>query len=375
MNSKHLFFWSHVRAKTKTKSTLGAIENLQGNLTSDDTESANILNDYFASVFEVEENDQIPEFEERNYDSALIDIEINEEQISKIVNDLKPNKSQGPDRIHPRILKETSQCITSPLEKIFRKSLDEGILPDDWKSANVTAIHKNGDRKKAENYRPISLTSVAGKAMEKMIRDKLVNHMERNNLFTKSQHGFVSGRSCTTQLLEFMEEATQALDRGEDVDVIYLDFAKAFDKVPHKRLLRKLSGYGIKGKVYNWIKEFLSNRKQRVVINGTKSEWRKVTSGIPQGSVLGPILFLIFINDMPEVLNCCIKLFADDAKLYSPIKEENDRIRMQVGLKMLKNGPKYGKCSSISKNANIFTLGKIFQTHNISCQWTKTQQK
>ena len=144
------------------------------------------------------------------------------------------------------------------MEKIFRKSLEEGILPDERKSANVTAIHKNGDRKKAENYRPISLTSVAGKAMDKIIRDKLVNHMERNNLFNKSQHGFVSGRSCTTQLLEFMEEATQALDRG-DVDVIYLDFAKAFDKVPHKRLLKKLSGYGIKGKVYNWIKEFLSN--------------------------------------------------------------------------------------------------------------------
>ena len=108
-----------------------------------------------------------------------------------------------------------------PIGKIFRKSLEEGILPDNWKSANVTAIHKNGDRKKAENYRPISLTSVAGKAMEKIIRDKLVNHMERNNLFNKSQHGFVSGRSCTTQLLEFMEEATQALDRGEDVDVIW----------------------------------------------------------------------------------------------------------------------------------------------------------
>ena len=233
-------------------------------------------------MFEVEENDQIPEFEERNYDSVLMDIEINKDQISKIINALKPNKSQGPDRIHPRILKETNQCITSPLEKIFRKSLEEGILPDDWKSANVTAIHKNGDRKKAENYRPISLTSVAGKAMEKIIRDKLVNHMERNNLFNKSQHGFVSSRSCTTQLLEFMEEATQALDRGEDVDVIYLDFAKAFDKVPHKRLLKKLTGYGIKGKVYNWIKEFLSNRKQRVVINGIQSEWRKVTSRIPK---------------------------------------------------------------------------------------------
>ena len=234
---------------------------------------------------------------------------------------------------------------------------------------------KKGIEKKAENYRPISLTSVTGKAMEKIIRDKLVNHMERNNLFNKSQHGFVSGRSCTTQLLEFMEEATQALDRGEDVDVIYLDFAKAFDKVPHKRLLKKLSGYGIKGKVYNWIKEFLSNCKQRVVINGIQSEWRKVTSGIPQGSVLGPILFLIFINDMPEVLNCCTKLFADDAKLYSPIKEENDRIRMQVGIKNAEEWAKYGKCSSISRNANIFTLEKIIQTHNISCQRTKTQQK
>ena len=212
--------------------------------------------------------------------------------------------------------------------------------------------------KKAENYRPISLTSVAGKAMEKIIRDKLVNHMERNNLFNKSQHGFVSGRSCTTQLLEFMEEATQALDRGEDVDVIYLDFAKAFDKVPHKRLLKKLSGYGIKGKVYNWIKEFLSNRKQRVVINGMQSEWRKATSGIPQGSVLGPILFLIFINDMPEVLNCCMKLFADDAKLYSPIKEENDRIRMQVGLKNAEEWAKIWKMFFHIKKCKYLHIGK-----------------
>ena len=324
---------SHVQAKTKTKSTLGAIENLQGNLTSDETKSANIPNDYFASVFEVEENDQIPEFEERNYDSALMDIGINEKQISKIINTLKPNKSQGHDRIHPRILKETSQCITSPLEKYSGNHKMKASCQTTEKEQMYQQYIKTAIEKKAENYRPISLTSVAGKAMEKMTRDKLGNHMERNNLTTKSQHGFVSGRSCTTQLLEFMEEATQALDRGEDVDVIYLDFAKAFDKVPHKRLLRKLSGYGIKGKVHNWIKEFLSNRKQRVIIDRTKSEWRKVTSGIPQGSVLGPILFLIFIFDMPEVLNCCIKLFADDSKLYSPIKEENDRIRMQVGSK------------------------------------------
>ena len=167
---------------------------------------------------------------------------------------------------------------------------------------------------------------------KKIIRDEFVNHMGTNNLFTDAQHGFISGRSCTTQLLEFMEEITLSLDKGEDVDIIYLDFAKAFDKVPHRRLLKKLSGYGIKGKIYTWIKEFLSNRKQRVAISGVFSEWKHVTCGIPQGSVLGPILFLIFINDMPEVLNCCAKFFADDAKVYSPIKAENDRIRLQVGV-------------------------------------------
>ena len=158
----------------------------------------------------------------------------------------------------------------------------------------------------------------------------MVNHMEKKNLFTDAQHGFISGRSCTTQLLEFMEEITLTLDKGEYVDIIYLAFTKALDKVPHRRLLKKLFGYGIRGKIYTWIKEFLSNRKQREAINVVFSEWKNVTSGIPQGSVLRPILFFIFINNMPEVQSCCVKFFADDAKVNSPIKAENDRIRLQV---------------------------------------------
>ena len=157
-----------------------------------------------------------------------------------------------------------------------------------------------------------------------------------------------------------MEEITQAFDRGEDVDVIYLDFAKAFDKVPHQRLLQKLSAYGIKGKVYNWIKGFLSNRKQRVVINGIYSEWRNVTSGIPQGSVFGPILFLILINDMPEVLNCCIKLFADDTKAYSPIKAENDRIRLQVGVNNAQEWAKIWKMFFHTKKCKHLHIGNNY---------------
>ena len=165
--------------------------------------------------------------------------------------------------------------------------------------------------------------------MERLVRIALVDHMVQNNLFAPEQHGFLTGKSCTTQLLEYMEDITQAIDNGDDVDVIYLDFCKAFDRVPHTRLLRKLHGYGIRGGLYNWIKEFLNNRVQRVVVNGTESDWQDVTSGIPQGSVLGPVLFLIFINDLPDVLEVCVKLFADDTKMYKTIKSQLDRQPVQ----------------------------------------------
>ena len=169
--------------------------------------------------------------------------------------------------------------------------------------------------------------------MENFIRNELVDHMTRNNLFSEAQHGFIKGRSCVTQLLEFLEEITEAVDNGDEVDIIYLDFCKAFDKVPHKRLLKKIEGYGIKGQILKWIEAFLSNRKQRVMINGSFSEWRPVTSGIPQGSVLGPILFIIYINDLLEVIKCFIKLYADDAKVYSVVNYQPQKVEVQYDVR------------------------------------------
>lgn len=169
--------------------------------------------------------------------------------------------------------------------------------------------------------------------LEKIIRDALVKHMSSNDLFSDVQHGFISGKSCVTQLLEYMEDLTEAVDSGCDVDVIYLDFCKAFDKVPHKRLLMKLYAYGVRGRLYRWIREFLKDRQQRVVVCGSASDWQSVTSGIPQGSVLGPILFLIFINDLPDAINCCIKLFADDAKIYAQVNSIEQGKDLQGNIK------------------------------------------
>ena len=153
-----------------------------------------------------------------------------------------------------------------------------------------------------------------------MIREEIVQHMNINNLFSKHQHGFMKGRSCITQLLSAIEAWTEALDDGQCIDTIYFDFKKAFDTVPHQRLAAKLKKYGTSKQIYNWIVDFLKNRKQRVLVNGSPSDWSDVISGVPQGSVLGPILFILYINDLPECVNSSIKLFADDTKIYKTVE-------------------------------------------------------
>ena len=195
--------------------------------------------------------------------------------------------------------------------------LKTGIFPDQWKEANVTPVHKKNDKQIISNYRPISLLPILAKVFERIIFKNLYNYLTKNKLLTKNQSGFRPGDSCTNQLLSLVHEIHESFDHGFEVRSIYLDISKAFDKVWHEGLVFKLKQNGIEGKLLNLFKNYLSNRKQRVVLNGMESKWGEIRAGVPQGSVLGPLLFLIYINDLEDGIKSNVIFFADDTSLLS----------------------------------------------------------
>ena len=337
-------FWGYAQRKLKTRPGIPDLKkdddrNSADSYTHNDSEKASEFLKYFSSVFTIENTENgIPHFPKQDYVAELNNIEITEAKVLKKLKLLKTNKSPGPDKMHPRVLHEVADSIAKPVAHIFCTSLRTKTLPNEWKHAIVTAIYKKGQKTLASNYRPVSLTPILCKVMESFIRDAIHDHMISNALYSDKQFGFINARSTTLQMLHVLDIWTKILDQGGTLDVVYCDFMKAFDKVPHERLLHKIQQYGITGNILGWIKSFLANRTQQVCINNTLSEKAPVTSGIPQGSVLGPLLFVLYINDLPGEVDkdTFLYLFADDTKVFREIDSQADNAILQCDINNLK---------------------------------------
>lgn len=357
MNAK--CFWKYVNSRLKVRPVINAIRREDNSIADSNQEKCELFNKFFTSVFTKENCTTIPTFQfNENPPPHLDDIDITPAIVLDKLLHLNHTKAPGPEGWPILSLKECAQQLCLPLSTLFNKSLESSQLPSSWKVAFITPIHKKGDRSLVSNYRPISLTSPVCKIMESIIKDNIQEYLIDNNIITPYQHGFTPNRSCTSQLLVALNNWTKALDDGYSVDVLYFDFTKAFDSVPHNRLITKLQGCGISGRLLAWLGNFLMGRKQKVVLSNCASEWSCVTSGVPQGSVLGPTLFNVFVCDMPFYVNSALLQFADDVKMFRVIRNPQDFQLLQHDIDNLVDWSRLWQLKFNISKCNVLHLGR-----------------
>ncbi len=319
--------WWHIVNHVVGKGGNSAIPSLRVNDTDYDTvqEKANILKDTFAKKSCIDDDYRTPPLLPNKSAAFLNRIKIRLRDVKKKLTQLKIKKATGPDGIPARVLRECAVALSRPLARLYNLSMKRGIVPNDWKCANVVPVYKSGDRSDPNNYRPISLLSIIGKVMESIVNDNVKKHLFGANLITKHQYGFRPKHSTFDHLTSATQTWENALNNGEEVRVAALDISRAFDTVWHKGLLTKLMSVGIGGCVYRWMRAFLQNRSIRVILDGQQSASAYINAGVPQGSILGPTLFLIFINDLLDSIKNQVHMFADDTTISAIIPNQQDK--------------------------------------------------
>ena len=331
-NSK--YFFAYAKRKSTIKVPVGPLE-VDGELVSDAQRMSCVLQKHYQTMFSVPMY-QFNNNHENPYIAAPLVMEcmdITEREIKLSIKQIPEGSAPGPDGIPPILLKKCVDTLSFPIMCLWRSSFKNEFIPQILKLGLIVPIYKSGPRTEPKNYRPVTLTSHIIKLFERVLVKRLVSYLTENNLYNENQHGFRANRSCLSQLLEHHQRLLNVMETGYSADVIYLDFAKAFDKVDHGILIRKLGEIGIGGQMLGWFKQFLSNRKQAVTIEGEMSGSAEVVSEIPQGTVLRPMMFLIFISDIDTGLEYSkASSFADDTRVMLKVKNDLDTQRLQNDL-------------------------------------------
>lgn len=367
-------FWSFIKSKRRGTSTYPDTISHESIKSSNGTEICNIYANFFSSVYSKVTDNKNANYP-LNYDSAdggeiLTAVSLEQNTIIAKMKCMDPNKGAGPDGIPVVFITKCISNLVTPLELIFKKSLDTGTFPAAWKEAKVVPVYKDGDSSMASNYRPISILSAFAKLFESLLCPIIQSHIKQS--ITHHQHGFVPNRSTCTNLVSFTEVIVETLDTQGQVDVIYTDFSKAFDRVSHDILVSKLAGFGFAGPFLSWLGSYLRERSFYVVMGGYKSTMHRILSGVPQGSHLGPTLFNIFVND---IVNCFSNstpfLYADDLKFCRSIKTPTESVLLQEDINRLvaccdNNGMSLNikKCFHIKFTRKLYTIQSTYKVLN-----------
>ena len=325
-------FWSFIKSLKSSSRTSPSLV-YDGQTYTSDIDRADCLNRCFSKKFSDLNVASLPSAPEPNVPS-LNKFNISRGKVESLLLSLDRHKACGPDGLSARILSECARELAVPIEILCRLSVEQGVFPKRWKEANIIPVHKKGDKKLPENYRPVSLLPLCSKVLEKVVYDSLLDHCRPALPF--NQHGFLPKRSCITNLACFLNSAWESIAEGKQLDAVYTDYSSAFTSVNHKLLLHKMKhSFNVTDRAYMWIASYLSNRTQRVVLNGKQSEWAPVLSGVPEGSICGPLLFTCYTADIPLVIRGGCTMYADDIKLHRPIRCVEDVTHLQADIDSL----------------------------------------